>query len=256
MVDIHTHILWGVDDGPGLIEQTLELLQQAVREGITDIIATPHSEHPLYNVSFDTVTKRVLFLQGVTEKNNLPLTLHTGHEVRLCDNLISSIGAKKVHTLANSNYLLLELPPHNIPYYTIPLIRELLAEGIIPIIAHPERNKVIAERPVQLERLIREGAMAQITAGSLAGHFGRTIQNVSLDLVKANLVHTYGSDVHHLTSRPFLFDEGLCYLEKKKELDAVDMLLENNARVIRNLPFVLQEPEEIGTTKWWNIFRR
>ena len=256
MVDMHTHILWGVDDGPQTMEQTMELLQQAVREGITDIIATPHSEHPLYNISFDTVTKRVLFLQQAIDKNNLPLTLHTGHEVRLCDNVISSIRAKKVHTLASSNYLLLELPSNTVPYYTIPLIRELLAEGIIPIIAHPERNKAIAERPIHLERLIREGAMAQITAGSLAGHFGRTVQSLSLDLVKANLVHAYGSDVHHVTARPFLFEEGLCFLEKKKELDAVEILLENNERIVRNVPFIVQEPEEIETTKWWNIFSR
>ena len=256
VVDMHTHILWGVDDGPQLVEQTMALLQQAVQEGITDLIATPHSSHPLYDVSFDTVTKRVLFLQQAIDKNNLPLTLYTGHEVRLCEHVISSVRAKKVHTLASSNYLLLELPSNTVPYYTIPLIRELLAEGIIPIIAHPERNKAIAERPVHLERLIREGAMAQVTAGSLAGHFGRTVQSLSLDLVKANLVHTYGSDVHHVTSRPFLFEEGLCFLEKKKALDAVELLLENNERIIRNVPFIVHEPEEIETTKWWNIFSR
>ena len=254
MIDIHTHILWGVDDGPKQMEETMQLLEQAVNEGITEIIATSHSFHPQYHVDYETINNQIQLLQYQLTKNNIPLTLHTGHEVRLCDDVISSIRAKKVHTLASSNYLLLELPSNTVPYYTIPLIRELLAEGIIPIIAHPERNKAIAERPIYLERLIREGAMAQITAGSLAGHFGRTIQNLSLDLVKANLVHTYGSDVHNLTSRPFLFDEGLCYLEKKKELDAVEILLENNERIVRNLPLIMQEPEEIETIKWWKIF--
>ena len=256
MIDIHTHILWAVDDGPKQMEETMQLLEQAVGEGITEIIATSHSFHPQYHVDYETINNQIQLLQVQLIKNNIPLTLHTGHEVRLSDNIIPLYKAKQLHTLANSNYILLELPSHTVPDYTINIIRELLTEGLVPIIAHPERNKAIAERPAYLERLIREGAMAQITAGSLAGHFGRTIQNLSLDLVKANLVHTYGSDVHNLTSRPFLFDEGLCFLEKKKELDSVEIFLENNERVIRNLPFIMLEPEGIGTMKWWNIFSR
>ena len=254
MIDIHTHILWAVDDGPKQMEETMQLLEQAVNEGITEIITTSHSFHPQYHVDYETINNQIQLLQYQLIKNNIPLTLHTGHEVRLSENIIPLYKAKQIHTLANSNYILLELPSHTVPHYTINIIHELLMEGLIPIIAHPERNKAIAERPIYLERLIREGAMAQITAGSLAGHFGRTIQNLSLDLVKANLVHTYGSDVHNLTSRPFLFDEGLCFLEKKKELDAVEILLENNTRIVRNMPFIMQEPEEIETTKWWNIF--
>ncbi|MEG0576855.1 MAG: CpsB/CapC family capsule biosynthesis tyrosine phosphatase [Bacilli bacterium] len=90
-----------------------------------------------------------------------------------------------------------------------------------------------------MEYLIFQGAFAQITSGSLTGHFGQTIQKLSLDLVRVNLVHTYGSDVHNLRTRPFPFDEGLCYLEKKKELDAVDILLGNNARIIHNEPLLI-----------------
>ena len=256
MIDIHAHILWAVDDGPKNMEETMQLLEQAVNEGITEIIATSHSFHPQYHVDYETINNQIQTLQYQLMKNNIPLTLHTGHEVRLSDMIIPLYKAKQIHTLANSNYILLELPSHTVPYYSINIIRELLTEGLVPIIAHPERNKAIVERPIHLERLIREGAMAQVTAGSLAGHFGRTIQNFALDLVKANLVHTYGSDVHNLTSRPFLFEEGLYYLEKKKQLHAVEMLLENNTRVVRNLPLIMQEPEEIETTKWWNIFSR
>jgi len=95
--------------------------------------------------------------------------------------------------------------------------------------------------------------MAQITAGSLAGHFGKSVQKLSLDLVRANLVHTYGSDVHNLTTRPFLFEEGLTFLEKKKELDLVDILLRNNKKIITNEPFVILEPEKLKKRKWWNL---
>ena len=140
------------------------------------------------------------------------------------------------------------------PNYTKHIIHELLLEGITPIIAHPERNKAIAEKPDRLVELIHQGALSQITAGSLTGHFGRAVQKLSLDLVRANLVHVYGSDAHNLMTRPFHFEEGLRYLERKKELAIIDTFLENNRRIIENKPLLIKEPEEIDTTKWWKIF--
>lgn len=255
MIDIHSHILWGVDDGPKSKEETLQILEQAALEGIKEIISTSHSNHPQFHVNYDTVNNQLHSLQYELIEQNIPLTLHSGHEVRLSDKIIPQYKAKQLHTLANSNYLLVELPSHTVPYYTKNIIRGLLTEGVIPIIAHPERNKAIAEQPALLEGLIREGALAQITAGSLAGHFGRGIQKLSLDLIKANLVHTYGSDVHNVSSRPLHFIKGLCYLEKRKELDAVDLLLENNSRIIKNKTIILHEPEKIDRARWWQLIR-
>lgn len=255
MVDMHSHILWNVDDGPKTMADTMRLFEQAVKEGIKEIIATPHCYHPLYHANYNAVKNQIHLLQSELTKKSIPLTLFTGHEVRLSEKIIPLYKTNQIHTLACSNYMLLELPSYTVPAYTISIIRSLLSEGITPIIAHPERNKAIVERPVYLERLICEGAKAQITAGSLAGYFGRTIQKRSLELVRANLVHTYGSDVHNQSSRPFFFDAGLCYLEKKKELDSIDILLENNARIIENQPFIIQEPCKIEVRKWWMIFK-
>lgn len=253
MIDMHSHILWNVDDGPKSLEESIKMLQQAVKEGITDIISTSHSQHPQYDVPFEIVSEQIQILQQELISRNIPLTIHSGHEVRLNEKLISLIQEGQIHKLAHSNYLLLELPSSHVPNYTKNIIHALAIEGITPIIAHPERNKGIAEKPERLERLIREGAMAQITAGSLAGHFGKSVQKLSLDLVRANLVHTYGSDVHNLTTRPFLFEEGLAFLEKKKELDLVDILLWNNKKIITNEPFMILEPEKLKKRKWWNL---
>lgn len=254
MIDMHSHILFGVDDGPKEIEETIQMFEQAVQEGITGMISTSHSHHPQYNVAYDTVTDQTSSLQQLLHERDIPLTLHVGHEVRLVENIVELYRTNRIHTLANSEYLLLELPSSNVPRYTKDIVLALIKEGITPIIAHPERNKAIAEKPERLERLIREGAVAQLTAGSIAGHFGKAIQKLSLDLVRANLVHTYGSDVHNLTTRPFLFDAGLTYLEKQQQLDAVDILLENNARILENKPLILLEPEQVPTKKWWQIF--
>ena len=254
LIDIHSHILFGVDDGPKTMEQSLEMLMQAEKEGITDILATSHVCHPQYHVHSANVLQQVPQLQRTLDDQGIKLKIHAGHEVRMTNDLLEKLEIKEVLPLANSHFLLLELPSSNVPIYTKDMIVLLKSRGITPIIAHPERNKAIAEKPSRLERLIREGAVAQITAGSLAGHFGKAVQKLSLDLVRANLVHTYGSDAHNLTTRPFLYDAGLTYLEKKKELDAVDLLLENNARIIENKPFILLEPEELVEKKWWQFF--
>ena len=254
LIDIHTHILFDVDDGPRTEEESLQMLKQAVKEGITEIISTSHALKPHYDVSYATVETQLKYLSKLIDHNDIPLTLHSGHEVRLNDKLDNLLNHKQIHVLANSNYVLIELPSNAVPIYTKDMIITLKSAGYTPIIAHPERNRAIAEQPRKLEQLIRAGAFAQITAGSLAGHFGKAVQKLSLELVRANYVHTFGSDAHNLTTRPFLFLKGLSYLEKKKELDAVDILLENNCRIIKNQQMILLEPEDITSRKWWSIY--
>jgi protein-tyrosine phosphatase len=250
MIDLHSHLLWNVDDGPETMEQSINMLEKAVGEGISEIISTSHFQHPHYSTSFNQVHNKVNLLQMEIMKNNIPLKIYTGHEVRLSPNLIQLYKSLQIHTLANSNYLLLELPSYSVPLYTFHIIPELLKEGIVPIIAHPERNKEIFKSPKQLERLVRMGALAQVTAGSLSGHFGKKIQKFSLELVRANLIHTYGSDVHHLKTRPFLFEKGLNLLEKKGLLDYVDILIGNNKNIIKNKEVLILEPESIKKRRW------
>lgn len=254
LIDIHAHILFDVDDGPRTEEESLQMLKKAVQEGITEIISTPHALNPHFDVNYSTVETKLKYLRKLIEQNDLPLTLHSGHEIRLNDQLVHLLDHKQLHVLANSNYVLIELPSCMVPIYTKDVIRALKSSGYTPIIAHPERNRAIAEQPKRLEQLIREGAFAQMTAGSLAGHFGKAVQKLSLELVQANYVHVYGSDAHNLSTRPFLFQEGLAYLEKKKEIDAVDLFLENNYRIINNQSIIMLEPADIRSESWWRIF--
>jgi len=254
MIDMHSHILFGVDDGPAKMEETLILLEQAVSEGITGIISTSHAYHPQFHVSKETVVEQVRTLNDIAKQNNLPIEIYTGQEIRLKDFVANEIVAGDALPLANSKYVLLELPSQGIPAYTVHIIQELLNQNKVPIIAHPERNKAIAEKPSRLARLITHGALAQVTAGSLAGHFGKSVQKTALQLVDAHLVHVYGSDVHNSTTRPFLFNKGLDFLDKYKRHELTDILLENNARIITNQDFILLEPEELDKQKWWKIF--
>lgn len=239
MIDIHSHLLWNVDDGPETMELSLKMLNVAAKEGITEIVVTPHYNHPLYSVKLKDVEVKVNILQNELNKNNTPIKLHTGHEVRLTSDIINLQKSVHFHTLANSKYILLELPSNFVSFFVFHMIHDLNKKELIPIIAHPERNKEIISNPDILEKMIQIGALAQVTSGSLAGLFGSKIQRFALKLIKSNLIHTYGSDAHNLTNRPFLFNEGLAYLEKRKQLDMVDLFLENNNRVVKNMPIAL-----------------
>jgi len=253
MLDMHAHILPAVDDGPGTLEESIELIEMAIAEGITDIIATPHAYSPHYDVSKEQVQKQLLVLENEVTKRGLSIQLHAGQEVRIQGNVPEELESGEALTLAGSKYMLLELPSSGIPAYTVPVIQAILSMGIVPIIAHPERNRAIAEKPSRLSRLVNHGALAQVTAGSLAGHFGKGVQSLSLQLVEANLIHCYGSDVHNTKTRPALFEKGLDYLDKRKLNNTVDILLENNARILTNENFLLLEPKEIAQKKWWQV---
>ncbi|AMQ07895.1 tyrosine-protein phosphatase [Sporosarcina psychrophila] len=253
MIDMHSHFLFGVDDGPKTIEDTMRIVEKAAEEGITDMISTSHAFSPHFHVPRNEIEGQIGLLEDIVRAAGVPVTLHTGQEVRLCADIIEKLAMKEVLTLANSRYLLLELPTQSVPAYTVTIIQSLLGEGIIPIIAHPERNRAIAEKPERLERLVRHGALAQITAGSVAGHFGKNVQKLSLQLIEANLIHTYGSDVHNMTTRPLLFDKGLDYLEKKHLHDIANILLDNNERIVKDEPMFILEPEIPILRKWWKL---
>lgn len=253
MIDMHCHLLFGVDDGPETIEGTMRMMEEATSEGITHIVVTPHAYSPHYHVPATEVESQVRIMNDVIKASTIDLTLVTGQEVRIHEHLVMNVLNKDILTIANSRYLLLELPTHHVPAYTIRIIQSLLEEGIVPIIAHPERNKGIAEKPERLERLIRHGALAQVTAGSLAGHFGKNVQTLSFQLIEANLIHAYGSDAHNISNRPFLFDKGLEVLGKKMGMEMVDMYLSNNQRIVQNNSLVIYEPEIPVLRKWWRI---
>ena len=250
---MHAHILPGADDGPDTMEESIELIEMAIAEGIKDIIVTPHAYSPHYDVSKEQVLEKLLLVDKEVRKMGLSINLHAGQEIRLQDFVPDRLESGGALTLAGSKYVLLELPSSGIPAYTVQIIQSILCTGRVPIIAHPERNRAIAEKPSRLSRLVNHGALAQVTAGSLTGHFGKGVQKLSLQLIEANLIHAYGSDVHNPTTRPALFEKGLDYLDKRKLHDIVDILLENNARILTNEDFILLEPKGVEERKWWKM---
>lgn len=202
MIDMHVHILPGVDDGPQTMEEALELARVLVQEGIQYAVATPHynDEYPRYSAL--DVYKRVESMQQELERQNIPLRLFAGHEVLIKPGLVDDVRVGRVATLHRSRYLLLELWTDGWVPDTERVIFELLASGIIPVIAHPERYKVIQQDPARLVALLRMGAISQVTASSLLGKQGRTACRTAEMLLKKKLVHCLASDAHGVHKRP------------------------------------------------------
>ncbi len=202
LVDLHCHILPGIDDGSPSLDASLELAEQAVADGIRYILATPHHMDRHYLNHAVNVKQAVADFQNELNLRDIQLTVFPGQEVhlngQLMDHLDDLLGID-----TGRNYLLLELPHEMVPSYLDELIFQLSCEGITPVIAHPERNAQIIAEPQRLYELVEQGVLAQVTATSLVGTFGEQVQRTANEFVKCWLVQVVASDAHTLKNRGF-----------------------------------------------------
>lgn len=202
MIDTHLHILYGVDDGPETVQESLELAQALVQEGIRCAVATPHYNDEFPQRPAAEIHARVKEMQQMLDQYQVPLRLFAGHEALITPDLVVDVQAGRVATLNDSRYLLLELWSGNWLPETERVIFDLQVAGIVPVIAHPERYRAIQQDPARLAALLRQGAIAQLTASSLVGMQGKTAQRTAETLLKKGLIHCIASDAHGLDRRP------------------------------------------------------
>ncbi|HPG29586.1 MAG TPA: tyrosine protein phosphatase [bacterium] len=201
MIDIHSHILPGIDDGAPDMAASIKMAKQAFMDGVTDIIATPHYIKGNYDNTLSIVLEKVGELNEALEDNNLPVKIYPGAELYLDIELLNDILTKKAPTLNNGIYVLIELPIQSIPHGTEEIIFKLLVNKYIPVIAHPERNSEFLARPEKLYKLIEKGALTQMNAGSLLGDFGGRVARVSKLFLQNKFIHFVGSDSHYFENR-------------------------------------------------------
>ena len=232
LVDIHNHILPGLDDGPESIEQAILLAENAVANGITHVIATPHHLNGIYRNPSSQVKEAVAGLYRELSQRNIQLKILPGQEIHLSANVLEEL-EKDLLTIANSNkYLLIELPNGYIPGNTLEVIYEIQLKGYIPIIVHPERNKALRKNKELLYEYVCKGALVQITASSLLGLNGRSLRKYTRELIKHNLVHFISSDAHHYLKRPFLLKKALEYVKREFSEGHVIYYCENASHII------------------------
>lgn len=196
MIDIHSHILPNVDDGAGCIEESVEMVKTYLDNGIKKVIATPH-----YIVGYKNSCKNqnMIVLERLREvlyQEELNLEVYIGNEIYITMDIFTLLEEKKVATLNDSRYILLELPMFEMPIFVEDLIYNLLLKGYVPIIAHPERNKKIIDDPNILYNFINKGALAQLNLPSLEGRYGNDVKTTVEILLKHNMIHFVGTDAH------------------------------------------------------------
>ncbi|OAS21878.1 tyrosine-protein phosphatase [Paenibacillus oryzisoli] len=254
MIDIHSHILPDLDDGASDLEQAVLMARAAVEQGIHTVIATPHHENGRFTNDATLVIEQVNLLQAELNRRDIPLHIHPGQEIRVYRELMDDLEAGRAITLDGSRYVLLEFPSDRIPSGIDEVLHELLLLDIVPIIAHPERNREIAQDPTKLLQLVQLGALSQVTAHSLLGHFGKSIESLSFDLCRNHLAHFISSDAHNTTNRGFALAEG--YEALRSELgQGIVVSFQNNAnRIIHNLSIETHSPVW-SKPKWFQFWK-
>lgn len=202
MIDIHSHILPNLDDGPKTVNQALSTLLKAHQQGVTAIFATPHSMDGVYQTTLVDIMKYSIRLNVQLKKNNIPLKIFPGSEIRLTHDTVDLYDKHQLMTLNNSKkYILIELPPMFIIDGITRVINQLSERGLTTIIAHPERNRSILKNLNIISKLIYAGTRLQLTAESLLGGFGRQVKSVSEKMIKNDVVSFIASDSH--PGRPY-----------------------------------------------------
>ena len=231
MIDMHSHIINGIDDGSKSIEMTINMLKKAEQSGTTDIIATPHFMRGRFEVEYNEVLKKVEELKEISRENNIDINIYAGQEVYYSRKLLEYYNDKIIGTINNSKYMLIELPmlEFNIEE-VINTIYELQIRGITPIIAHPERYKPFIKKPSMINSLIKEGMLFQLNAGSLTGAFGKDVKKTATKYLENNIYSFIGSDAHRDRGRDTDMKEALGILEinqRKAFINNGRLMLEN-----------------------------
>jgi protein-tyrosine phosphatase len=254
MIDIHCHILPGVDDGAQSLSNSLEMAKKAVEQGIHTIVASPHHKNSRYENPKQEIIARVKELNEALRIEKIDLEVLPGQEVRIHGEMLQGYEMGEILPVNHTPYVLVEFPSNHVPRYTEKLFYDLQTKGLIPVIVHPERNQEIIERSDLLYQLVKKGALTQVTASSLSGDFGKKIKNFSLQLIEANLTHFIASDAHNITSRGFKMREAFRVIEKKFGSDILYMFEENASLVIEGKHVYKEDPEHIKKKKLFKIF--
>ena len=241
MIDIHTHILPAIDDGPTTMTESLEMCRIAVNDGIKKMIATPHVQNGMYDLDANKVLEKIHLLNQLVKQEGLDLVIFPGAEVHLSDRLLDAEILKESSILTlngGKKYILLEFPFQWVPSGTEHVIFKLRSMGFTPILPHLERNFKIQRDPSMIRHFAEMGAILQVTAQSITGDFDAAPMKCALWMLKNNLVHVIASDAHSPVGRPPILSKALKVVsDKLGEEAAKKMVLDHPGMILEGLPF-------------------
>jgi protein-tyrosine phosphatase len=211
VIDLHSHLLYSVDDGADTLEESLALARIAVADGIRVMALTPHIHPGRYGNVRSELLDKVATFQNQLRDHGIPLEVRLGGEVRLSMESLELLLEDEVPflgTLDGYRIMLLEFPHQLIPVGSQQFIDKLLQMNIRPLIAHPERNKAVMAKPERLLSFVDAGCWLQITAGSITGHFGAASRQTAITILENGWAHVIASDAHNQEYRPPVLSAG------------------------------------------------
>ena len=240
MIDLHCHYLPFVDDGADSLEEALALARAAVANGIRHAALTPHVHPGRYENTLSGLKPRFDAFCRLLDSAHVPLQLHLAGEVRLLPESLTLLDEHEVPMLGTWNdqrVMLLEFPHEQIPPGSLKAVAYLRERGVLPMIAHPERNKHVMNNWRLIEPFVHEGCLLQLTAGSVGGMFGVPAQRTADRLLAAGWVTVMATDAHNLEHRPPVLAQGRRVIEHFYGSDAARLLTEINPAKILGLPY-------------------
>lgn len=257
MIDLHCHILPGVDDGAADLAESIEMARQAIADGIRTVVATPHSLNDIYFNPLQEVVDRVADLREVFEADGLNLKICPGSDAHICSRMVERVAAGEAATInLNGRYILAEFPSQAIPVESRNELIALKLNHITPIITHPERNRVFQHRLDFLYNLVEMGALVQITAMSVTGELGEAARKCAHELLNRRLVHVIATDAHSPRHRPPILSHAVEAAADVlgDEKAAWAMVTEWPAAILAGESFAVPEPRPGIRRKWWKIW--
>jgi protein-tyrosine phosphatase len=249
VIDLHTHILPGIDDGAVDDEMAIRMLGQAQDDGITAMAATPHFVPGSFAPHAEAVKTAVRRLSEKARANGIDLRISAAHEVRAGAGLVDRL--KRGEILAfdpKRRYLLVEMPGTEVPEWMDRLLFELEVADLIPVLAHPERNGGVMRDPVRLYSLVRRGCLVQVTADSLRGRFGKSVQQTAETILLHDMAHMVVSDAHDDVDRRPVLSEARAMVEKLVgPAVTLDLFVRNPERILEGIEFEPPEPRRPET---------
>lgn len=227
MVDIHCHLLPGLDDGAKDMDEALAMCRVAQADGIGTIVATPHCRNGTFHNNEKTILPVLDQLQEAVDKAGLTLRLLPGADLHIHPELITFL-QHNPRLLLGGRYFLLECPAQSIPPYTREFIFKSLLAGYVPIITHPERNTVLQRQDNLIEEWVRAGALIQITAMSVTGDFGHQVRDCAHKWVRSGLVHVIATDAHSAKRRPPVLSRTVKVLEESIGAEQTQSIIHDN----------------------------
>jgi protein-tyrosine phosphatase len=254
LIDIHSHVLYGLDDGARTLEDSLAMLRMAQEHGTTAIVATPHANLN-YRYDPELIAQRI---EEISAKLQGTIKIHRGCDFHLSyDNIQDAVANPRKYTINGGPYLLVEFSDLLIFKNTLEIFAHLQEAGMIPIVTHPERNGLLRQRLEEIAAWVEAGALNQVTAQSMTGGFGRRAEEFAKLLLERGLVHFLASDGHDCEHRPPRMDQAYAWLQQNYGESTAETLCRNNpGAALTGAPLEAQ-PKWVSCAprKWYQIWR-